>query len=138
MRTSARVENRRSEHVVTVATDGTSRSLVIAPRATGFGSSVNGGELLALAVATCYCNDLYREAAALGIELRSVSVEARAVFGAPGAAATRISYSASVEGDAPDDILRALLERTDRVAEVHNTLRGGIAVTLEPRADAST
>jgi hypothetical protein len=33
----------------------------------GGGSSANGGELLCLALATCYCNDVYREAKKRGI-----------------------------------------------------------------------
>ena len=131
MLTEARVTNSRGRHTVVISTDGGGRSLNIPAKAMGQGSSVNGGELLALAIATCYCNDLYREAAALGIELRGVEVEAQAVFGAAGEPASRIRYSARVESDASESEIRKLLEVTDRVAEVHNTLRAGIQVTLE-------
>lgn len=133
----ARIENRRSEHQVVISTDGRAHSLSIPPKEHGLGSSANGGELLALAIATCYCNDLYREAASLGIELRQVKVEARAIFGGPGEAASRISYSAQVQSDAPETLVRQLLERTDQVAEVHNTLRSGIPVTLELRSGSA-
>lgn len=130
MQISARVESRRDEHQVTLRTDGQSHTLSIPPKAGGFGSSANGGELLALALATCYCNDLYREAAARGIAVRGVEVEVDAEFGGAGEPARRIRYRVKVQADAPDDAVRALVEHTDRVAEVHNTLRGGIAVEL--------
>ena len=60
---SAAVESGFKQHRVTLTTAGNSHSLEVAPRSSGFGSSANGGELLCLALATCYCNDLYREAA---------------------------------------------------------------------------
>jgi organic hydroperoxide reductase OsmC/OhrA len=131
MQIGARVENRRDRHQVTLTTNGQSHALSIPPRATGFGSSANGGELLALALATCWCNDLYREAAARGITVHGVEVQVDAEFGGPGDPARRIRYRAQVHADAPADAVRALVEHTDRVAEVHNTLRGGIAVELE-------
>jgi uncharacterized OsmC-like protein len=131
MQISARVESRRDHHQVTLSTNGQSHSIAIAPKPGGFGSSANGGELLALALATCWCNDLYREAAARGITVQGVEVEVDAEFGAAGEPARRIRYRANVTADAPDEEIRRLIEHTDRVAEVHNTLRGGIAVELE-------
>lgn len=82
MHIRARVENRRGSHQVTLTTNGQGQSLTIPPRATGFGSSANGGEFLALALATCFCNDLYREAATRRITVHSVEVEVDAEFGA--------------------------------------------------------
>ncbi len=38
---------------------GREQTLAIAAKAGAAGSSVNGGELLFLALATYYCNDLY-------------------------------------------------------------------------------
>ncbi len=137
MRISARVQNREGEHHVTVATNGEPRPLAIPPRTGGRGSSANGGELLALALATCYCNDLYREAAARGINVHAVEVEVDAEFGGAGEPARHIRYRARVDADAPAADVRALVEHTDRVAEVHNTLRGGIAVQLEPAPDGA-
>lgn len=131
MEISAHVESRRNQHQVTLRTNGQSHTLEIPPRASGFGSSANGGELLALALATCYCNDLYREAAARGMEVRAVDVEVDARFGGIGEPARQIRYRVRVVADAPEDAVRQLVEHTDRVAEVHNTLRSGIRVELE-------
>lgn len=130
MNISASLENRRDSHTVTLATNGREHSLSIVPKPEGFGSSVNGGELLFLALATCYCNDLYREARKRNIELQSVRVEVRGQFGAEGEGARDVSYSASVEGRASQEDMLALMRHTDTVAEIQNTLRASVRVTL--------
>ena len=84
-----------------------------------------------LALATCYCNDLYREAARLGMLIESVEVEASAEFPGVGLAATNIAYRAKVSSPASAAEIAELLRLTDGVAEVHNTIRSGVAVTLE-------
>jgi uncharacterized OsmC-like protein len=130
LKISARIENRIDSHSVTLATNGHEHSLAIASKADGFGSSANGGELLFLALATCYCNDLYREARKRSIELRSVRVEVTGEFVAEGEGAKNINYSASVDGSATQDDLLALMRHTDTVAEIQNTLRTSVPVTL--------
>jgi organic hydroperoxide reductase OsmC/OhrA len=92
----AQVPNEEGHHRVTVSTNDAAHSLTIPPKPSGFGSSANGGELLFLALATCYCNDVYREAAALGIDVRRVEVEVEGEFGGVGEPATNVSYRAKV------------------------------------------
>ena len=106
------------------------KTLDIPPKPGGFGSSANGGELLFLALATCYCNDLYREAAKKGIQVERVEVDVSGDFGGPGEAGTNISYQARVAAQASDEEIRQLMALTDEVAEIHNTLRGGAQVRL--------
>ena len=130
MEISATVRNGADEHAVTVRTGTARQSLPIAAKTAGRGSAVNGGEFLMLALATCYCNDLYREAERLGLSIERVEVEASADFGGVGLAATNIRYRATVASTAPDSAIADLLRRTDAVAEVHNTLRRGVPVTL--------
>jgi organic hydroperoxide reductase OsmC/OhrA len=134
MRISAIVRNAPGRHEATVRTNDATQSLPIAAKASGRGSAVNGGELLMLALATCYCNDLYREAERLGIVIDGVEVEARATFAGVGLAATDISYRVDVQSSAAPDAVAALVSHTDTVAEIHNTLRGGAAVTLVERS----
>jgi len=136
MRIAARLANRASSHDVTLDTAGRTQPLAVAAKAAGGGSAVNGGEFLMLALATCYCNDLYREAAARGITLTAVEVEASAEFAAAGLAATDIRYRARVESTASPADIEALLRETDQVAEVHNTVRTGRPVRREPWPDA--
>jgi organic hydroperoxide reductase OsmC/OhrA len=128
---SATVQSEHNRHRVTLSTGGNSHALEIAPRSSGFGSSANGGELLCLAIATCYCNDVYREAAKRSIDVLGVEVQAFADFGQEGSAASRLSYRVSVRADAPESAISDLIRHTDLVAEVHNTLRLGIPVVLE-------
>ncbi|HSN21712.1 MAG TPA: OsmC family protein [Usitatibacter sp.] len=128
---SATVESGLRRHEVALATGASSHEIRIAPRASGFGSSANGGELLCLAVATCYCNDVYREAAKRSIEVLGVEVRADAQFGAEGEPARRISYRAVVRAKAGEQAIGELIRHTDTVAEIHNTLRLGMPVVLE-------
>ena len=131
MKISASVRNASSRHEVVVSTGGSSQSLSVPPKPSGQGSSVNGGEFLMLALATCYCNDLYREAARLGVLIESVEVEASAEFPGVGLAATNISYRAHLSSPAPPAQVADLLRVTDAVAEIHNMVRAGVPVTLE-------
>ncbi|WP_128546785.1 OsmC family protein [Larkinella soli] len=130
MTISATVNNRRNVHDVTVRTNDDPKTVSIPPKAGGFGSSLNGGELLMLALATCYCNDLYREAPKLGITLTEVEVECTGRFGGVGEPGSGFQYRARVVADAPPEKIAELLRHTDRVAEIQNTLRQGLPITL--------
>ncbi|HEV2622755.1 MAG TPA: OsmC family protein [Frateuria sp.] len=128
MKISAHIRNRSNEHELTVATAGRPQRLAVSAKASGNGSAINGGELLMAALATCYCNDLYREAERLGVGIAGCEVVATAQFGGVGLAAGSITYSARIESSASAVEVEHLLSETDRLAEVHNTLRAGCAV----------
>jgi len=130
MEISAAVTSSASGHEAIVRTGTVSQSLAVPAKATGLGSSINGGEFLMLALATCYCNDLYREAARLGIPIEGAQVEATAEFPGVGLAATNIRYRAVVKSSADAEAIAQLLRETDAVAEVHNTVRAGVPVEL--------
>jgi uncharacterized OsmC-like protein len=87
---SATVRNSQTRHEVSVRTGEGTQSLVVPSRSSGKGSAVNGGEFLMLALATCYCNDLYREAERLNVPVEGVVVEATADFPGIGLAACSI------------------------------------------------
>jgi organic hydroperoxide reductase OsmC/OhrA len=116
--------------MVEVETEGRKQSIAIAPKSGGRGSSINGGEQLFAALATCFCNDLYREAAKRGIDVEDVKVELTGTFGNPGEPARDISYRVQVHADAPKATIDDLIRTTDAVAEIQNTVRGGCAVKL--------
>jgi hypothetical protein len=44
--------------------------------------------------------------------------------------AENVAYRATVEADAPVEDIEALMRHTDTVAEIQNTLRQGMSVTL--------
>ena len=127
---SARLENAQGQHQVEVRTNDNSQSLALPARASGFGSSVNGGELLLAALATCYCNDIYREAAKRNVQVERVEVAVEAEFGAAGTPAQNVRYRAKVTAHASAEEIRALMVATDQVAEIQNTLRAQTPVTL--------
>ena len=130
MTISAHLRNGGGYHSIMLRTGDSERMVAIAPKASGLGSSVNGGELLFLALATCYCNDIYREAGKRGIVITSVDVNVFGEFGAEGEPARRIEYSAMVQGVASEEELFDLMEFTDTVSEIQNTLRRGAPVVL--------
>ena len=130
MKISARVENSKDNHQVTLQTNGNVHSIVIPPKPTGYGSSANGGELLFLALASCYCNDIYREAAKRNIKVERGEVEVNGDFGAEGDPAKNVTYHAKVFAQASEDDIREMMKFTDTVAEIQNTLRNGLPVVL--------
>ncbi len=107
------------------------KNLALPPKPDGTGFYANGGELLFLALATCFCNDLYREAKKTNLVIESVEVLVSGEFGLEGEPARGISYQVKVH--APQltaTQITALVAQTDRLAEIHNTLREGIEVKL--------
>ena len=130
MKITAKVENSKDNHRVTLQTNDNVHSIVIPPKPTGYGSSANGGELLCLALATCYCNDLYREAAKRNIKVERVEVNVEGDFGGEGEPANNVTYRAKVFAQASEEEIRDLMEFTDTVAEIQNTLRIGTPVLL--------
>jgi len=130
MKVGAQVQSSRGQHHVTLRTGDHVQSLAILPKPTGFGSSASGGELLFLALATCYCNDVYREAAKHGLSVEQVVVVVEGDFGAEGEPAKNMTYRVRVVTGASEAEVRDLLRHTDLVAEVQNTLRLETPVTL--------
>jgi len=130
MKISARLENSRDYHQVTLQTNDNVHSITIPPKSTGYGSSANGGELLFLALASCYCNDIYREAAKRNIRVERVEVNVEGDFGAEGEPATNVIYRAKVTAQASEEEIRDLMKFTDTVAEIQNTLRIETPVVL--------
>lgn len=131
MKIAARLSNNSSSHTLEVETEGRKQSIAIAPKSVGRGSSINGGELLFAALATCFCNDLYREAAKRGIGVQEVTVDVTGTFGNPGEPARDITYRVQVRADAPQAEIDDLIRTTDAVTEIQNTVRAGCAVRLE-------
>lgn len=87
-----------------------------------------GAHLLHLAIAGCVLNDLYREAAAVGVALHGVRVSAGGGFDPDSWTSTGITYSVEVSSDAPDEELAPLLATVDQVAEIPRAVRAGATV----------
>jgi uncharacterized OsmC-like protein len=130
MKFSASIKNSLNDHQVTLKVGEKEQNLPIAPKPTG-GSSITGGELLFLALATCFCNDIYREGTKRGITVNSVEVEVDGDFEAERQPASNIVYRVKVNADAGEDTLQELIQYVDSIAEIQNTLRIGTPITLQ-------
>jgi len=89
----------------------------------GRGLGFNGGQLLYLSIAACWSNDLYREAATMGIELDGVEITVDGDFPSRGSGSTPISVDVVVRSAASDGRVRALIAEVERVAEIPRAIR---------------
>ena len=131
MKIVATVKSSSQQNDVTVETEGNKKEILIPAKAHGQGSAINGGELLFLALATCFCNDLYREAVRRNIIIKSVDVTVSGEFGKEGEPASNISYKAEIQSAHTPREISELINYVDKIAEIHNTLRKGISVSLQ-------
>jgi organic hydroperoxide reductase OsmC/OhrA len=94
------------------------------PAAAGGGElGFNGGQLLYLSIAACWSNDLYREAATMGIELDGVELTVDGDLPARGSGSTPISVDLVVRSSAPEDRIRELIAEVERVAGIPRAIR---------------
>jgi len=96
----------------------------------GRGLGFNGGQLLYLSIAACWSNDLYREAATMGIELDGVEITVDGDFPARGSGSTPISVEVVVRSSAPEARVRDLIAEVERVAEIPRAIRDATAITV--------
>lgn len=94
-------------------------------------AAFTGAHLLHVAAAGCVLNDVYREAAGLGIALAGVRVTADGAFDDEWAS-TGIGYAVEVDAQASSDEVARLLEVVDQVAEIPRAIRAGAPVERTP------
>ena len=99
-------------------------------KAGGMGLGFNGGELLALAIGGCFCNDMQALADEMGVaiaDLRiSVDVDFAGVPSRASGARMRVECTLS-DGSDPT----ALIERAKAVTTIGNSLTAGVPVSIE-------
>ncbi|RAI99436.1 putative OsmC-like protein [Chitinophaga skermanii] len=100
------------------------------PRAGGMGIGFSGEELLLMSIGASYCNVLYREATGFNIEILEVEIIVNADWAGEPAQARNVRFDVKIKSNAPREQVEALLKHTDKVSEVNNSLRTGIAVRL--------
>lgn len=98
-------------------------------RAGGMGLGFNGGQMIALAIGGCFCNDLRYVADAMGVELEAIEVDvAIELEGKPPlvtAATMRVQATAGEGVDVAEVIRRAEANST-----VSNSVRAGFPVRV--------
>lgn len=132
MKISASIKSSFQQHEVNVETENNKKTISITPKNEGFGSSINGGELLFLSLATCFCNDLYREANKRNMKIDNLEIVVSGEFGGEGKPAKNITYKVDVNAkELSEAQIRDLVDKVDTIAEIQNTLRQGINVELK-------
>ena len=101
----------------------------------GGGLGFNGGQLFYLSIAACLSNDLYREAATMGIELDRVEITVDGDFPARGSGSTPISVVLAVRSAAPEERVRELIAEVERVAEIPRAIREAPPITIDARVE---
>ena len=96
----------------------------------GGGLGFNGGQLLYLSIAACWSNDLYREAASMGIELAGLEITVDGDFPARGSGSTPITVDVVVRSSAPDERVRELIAEVQRVAEIPRAIRDATPIEV--------
>lgn len=96
----------------------------------GMGLGFNGGELLALAIGGCFCNDMQAIADQMGLTIADLRVSVDVDFGGDPVRATDARMRvecALADGADPSD----LIERAKTDTTIGNSLRDGIPVRID-------
>lgn len=99
-----------------------------AGKAGGTGLGFNGGQILALAIGGCFCNDLQYVAHDMGVALREIAVDVTLTLEGEPLIATKAVMTVNVTPkDAAADIAE-VIRRAKATSTVSNSLARGIAV----------
>ena len=98
-------------------------------KAGGQGLGFNGGQLLALSIGGCFCNDLRYAAAEMGVGLGRIAVSVTLELEGDPLLATGATMSVSCETlDGSDP--QTIIDRAQAISTVANSLRRGLPVTI--------
>ncbi|MFN7023248.1 MAG: OsmC family protein [Pseudorhizobium sp.] len=96
----------------------------------GLGLGFNGGQLLALAIGGCYCNDLRYVAHERGVDIEKIAVTVTLdLEGTPLVATSAVLSVKCQISDGSDP--KALIDHAWSVCTVANSLNRGVPTTLE-------
>lgn len=99
-------------------------------KAGGMGLGFNGGELLALAVGGCFCNDVQAIADELGLQIADLAVTVSIHFEGTPSRATGVRMEVDCKlADGADPA--ELVERAKALTTIGNSIRAGIPVDIE-------
>ena len=97
----------------------------------GGGLGFSGGQLLYMAIAACWSNDLYREAATMGVGLDGVEITVDGDFPARGDGSTPITVELVVRSSAPEERVRELIAEVERIAEIPRAIRDATPIEVK-------
>lgn len=99
-------------------------------RAGGKGLGFNGGQLLAIAIGGCLCNDLQYTAEKLGIVIRHLAVDVAVTFGGEPPAAESAAVQIAVTAADPDADIDGLIAAARRTTAVGNSVQRGFPIAF--------
>ncbi len=97
-------------------------------KAGGMGLGFNGGQLLALAIGGCLCNDLRYVAHEMGIALETIEVDVELELDGSPLIATRARMTVKATSSDPQADIGALIDRARRDSTVSNSIMRGFPV----------
>ncbi|WP_145167234.1 OsmC family protein [Rhizobium sp. SJZ105] len=98
-------------------------------KAGGMGLGFNGGQLLALAIGGCYCNDLRYVAHDLGIKIGEIAVTVKLeLHGAPLVATNAVLSVRCTTLDGSDP--KTMIDQAWSICTIANSLNRGVPTTL--------
>jgi organic hydroperoxide reductase OsmC/OhrA len=102
-------------------------------KAGGMGLGFNGGELLALAIGGCFCNDLQVVADEMGLTITDLEISVTLQFGGTPSRTTGATMDVNctlADGADPTE----LIERARRLTNIGNSVRTGFPVQINGEA----
>lgn len=98
-------------------------------RAGGMGLGFNGGQMIALAIGGCFCNDLRYVADAMGVELETIEVDVAIELDGKPLVVTSATMSVHVTAGEGVDIAE-VIRRAEAGSTVSNSVRAGFPVKV--------
>ena len=97
-------------------------------RAGGMGLGFNGGQLLAIAIGGCLCNDLQYTAEKMGIAVRHLAVDVSVEISGDPLVAENAEVLIAVTAEEPDADIDGLITEAKRITAVGNSVQHGFPV----------
>lgn len=98
-------------------------------RAGGMGLGFNGGQMIALAIGGCFCNDLRYVAETMGVDLDTIQVDVAIELDGKPLLVTSATLTVHVTAGAGVDV-GEVIRRAEADSTVSNSVRGGFPVTV--------
>jgi len=99
-------------------------------KAGGMDLGFNGGQLLALAIGGCFCNDLQYVAHDMGVRLKSLQVDVTVSFEGTPLIATDATMRVKATAFDKDANIDDVIARAQEISAVSNSIQRGIAVQV--------
>ena len=96
-------------------------------KAGGMGLGFNGGQMIALAIGGCFCNDLRYMAETMGMQIDDIAVDVEITLEGQPALVTAAKVRVRVTGDGD---VAALIRRAAADSTVGNSVQRGFPVTI--------